>query len=238
MSDPVLVLLHSPLVGALTWEPVADVLRADGRRVVVPSLVSALSGPGPYRPAYASAAARSVAGEDARTVVLVGHSAAGTHLPEVAAALEEAGTEVVGAVHADASLPHPGRSWSEAAPRDLRDLVRAMARDGFLPPWHTWFPDGTLEALLPDPDLRERFRADVPSVPAAYLEETAPDLPDPDHTAYLQLSAAYQDRGGEAARVGRPTRRLDLHHLAPLTHPEAVAAALADLLPAVQAAER
>lgn len=230
MSDRTLVLLHSPLVGALTWRPVAEALRTRRRRVLVPSLSPVFTGPGPYRPAFAAAAAAAVRDHGADEAVLVGHSGAGTHLPEITAALEGAGTAVVGAIHVDASLPHPGRSWSESAPAELRDRVRAMAVDGVLPPWHEWFPAGTLEELLPDPDLLTRFRADVPSLPLSYLDEVAPPGPAPEPAAYLRLSPVYEPQAQEAERAGWPTTRLDTHHLAPLTEPGTVAAALVDLL--------
>jgi hypothetical protein len=235
MPGPVLVLLHSPFVDAPTWRPVADALAARGRRVAVPSMASVFAGPGPYRPGYAAAAARAVPDDAAGSAVLVAHSGAGSHVPEVAAALEAAGTAVAGAVYADAGLPHPGRAWSAQAPAELRDHVLGMASDGVLPPWHTWFPDGTLEALLPDAGQREDFRArtDAVRVPTAYLEEPAAALPEPGPAAYAVLSAAYAERGEEAERAGLPTRRLDLHHLAPLTHPDTVAGVLDELVAAL-----
>ena len=52
--------------------------------------------------------------------------------------------------------------------------------------------------------------------------------------AYLQLSGAYDDEGQYAVRQGWPVVRLPLHHLAMLTHAEAVAGAihgLAERLP-------
>jgi DNA-binding NarL/FixJ family response regulator len=39
---PMLVLLHSPLVGPLTWQPAATSLRAAGYHVTVPSLTGVL----------------------------------------------------------------------------------------------------------------------------------------------------------------------------------------------------
>ena len=42
--QPALVLVHSPLVGPLTWEPVAERLRSAGRMVVVPSLAGVTDG--------------------------------------------------------------------------------------------------------------------------------------------------------------------------------------------------
>ncbi|WP_262505347.1 hypothetical protein [Streptomyces sp. TRM68367] len=84
---------------------------------------------------------------------------------------------LAGAVFADALLPHPGRPWFDTAPPDMREQLRGVAAGGTLPPWNTWFPPGTIEALLPDPGLRARFCRDLPRVPLAHFEEPAPHVP-------------------------------------------------------------
>jgi hypothetical protein len=48
--------------------------------------------------------------------------------------------------------------------------------------------------------------------------------------AYLQLSEAYEDHAATARELGWPVKRRISHHLALLTEPEAVAAALCELL--------
>jgi hypothetical protein len=50
--------------------------------------------------------------------------------------------------------------------------------------------------------------------------------------AYLQLSAACSAQADEAERRGWPVRRLDLNHLAVLTHAAVVEAKLVELLTA------
>jgi hypothetical protein len=52
-----------------------------------------------------------------------------------------------------------------------------------------------------------------------------PEVPEPP-SAYVQLSAAYESETAAAHERGWPTVVLDLHHLAILTDPEAVAGAL------------
>lgn len=229
------MLVHSPLVGALTWQPVAGRLERLGHHVLTPSLAGVFAREGPFRSAFASAAAEALRSSGAREAVLVVHSGAGTLLPDIAAEAEKAKVSVAGAVLVDAALPHPGLSWTESAPEELRDQVRAMAKDGFLPPWHEWFPEGTLEELLPDPGTRSRFREDVPRLPLAYLEEKAAALPgpDPERGAYLLLSPAYERQADEAGRSGFLVARREMHHLAPLTHPETVGSAVAELVGAL-----
>jgi pimeloyl-ACP methyl ester carboxylesterase len=69
-----LVLVHSPLTGHGTWQPVADRLAADGYAVAVPDLTGALAAGPPYHLRLAQAIAGSAGG---RPVILIGHSRAG-----------------------------------------------------------------------------------------------------------------------------------------------------------------
>jgi Alpha/beta hydrolase family len=202
---PALVLVHSPLVGPLTWEPVAERLRRAGRVVIVPSLTGATDGAPPYYRRLAGRVADEVAGACASSrVMLVGHSGAGALLPAIAEAIEGrredvasrgedvaghgevcgaghgediAGHgEVCGAVFVDAILPHPGQTWFDTAPASLGEHLVSLARDGRLPPWDEWFPAEEMSALMPEAGLRQRFAADLPELPLAYFHETAPQV--------------------------------------------------------------
>jgi hypothetical protein len=104
-----------------------------------------------------------------------------------------------------------------------------MAKDGRLPPWHAWWPKGAMERLLPDRAIGAAFLAEQHDLPLAYFEEAAPDAPLTIPSAYLQLSDAYTDDAETAAGHGWPVARLELHHLALLTHPEVVAAKIEEL---------
>ncbi|WP_077489004.1 alpha/beta fold hydrolase [Sinomonas mesophila] len=232
-GEPALVLVHSPLVGASVWEPVASVLRLQGKETVVPSLADVFAGPAPYYPRLAAAVADAIDPDkhngDSR-VVLVGHSGAGALLPSVADATT---TAVVGMVFVDALLPHPGRSWFSTVPEDMRGQMRGLARDGLLPPWNEWFPPGVLEHLLPDPGLRARFSAELPRLPVAYFDEPAPAVPDPapSQSAYLRL--AYTAQAEDAERAGWHVTSRSSHHLAMLTEPHEIGAALGHLIDAL-----
>ncbi|WP_326687428.1 MULTISPECIES: hypothetical protein [unclassified Streptomyces] len=228
-----LVLVHSPLTGDVIWRPVADALRARGRTVSVPSLTKALKGDGPYYPKLLTAAAEQAAPcPDERPVVLVGHSGAGTLLPALGERLAAGGRPVAGTVYADAQWPHPGQSWLQAVPEDLRAQVRALAHDGVLPPWDEWFPEETLVGALPDPDVRAWFRAGIPRLPLDYFEERAPDAAvDSDHSraAYLRFSPAYEETAIRAEAIGHRVLRRTSHHLGLVTDPEGTADAIEKL---------
>lgn len=227
-GQPSLVLVHSPLVGASAWQSVARLLGTRGHMTVVPSLAGVSGDAGPFYPRFASAVADDISRRGDEPIVLVGHSGAGALLPAVA---EATSATVVGMVFVDALLPHPGRSWFDTAPAEMRDQLRGLARQGMLPPWNEWFPPGTIEELLPDTALRESFREEIPRIPLAYFDEVAPDCPAPPpaRSAYLQLSDAYAAEAGQAERDGRRVARSPAHHLAMLTAPEEVSATLDEL---------
>ncbi|MGH3251860.1 MAG: hypothetical protein ACRDOI_37400 [Trebonia sp.] len=221
------MLVHSPLVGCGTWEPVARDLAGDGYAVTVPDLVGAVTAGPPYHLRQARVIADSAAG---RPAILVGHSRAG---PLLATAGTMLGEGVRGYVFVDARLPAPGRSWMETVTPDLAARLREMADPhGRLPPWPQWWGEEELAALLPDPDLRRHFAAGCPRLPLAMLEEVHPPAPGwPDAPGgYLQLSAAYEDEAARARELGWPVRRQLSHHLALLAEPGQVAREVSRLI--------
>jgi hypothetical protein len=235
--QPALVLVHSPLVGPLTWEPVAERLRSAGRFVNCPSLAGVTDGVPPYYLRLAARVAGEVVGACAGSrVVLAGHSGAGALLPAIAAEIaargDAADVAVHGVIFVDAILPHPGQTWFETAPASLGEHLVGLAREGVLPRWNEWFPAEAVSALIPEAALRDRFVADLPELPLAYLYETAPRAPGwpPAHCAYLRLSEAYDKFADEAERLGWPVRREDADHLAMLTQPDRIAAVLDQLV--------
>lgn len=212
-----LVLLHSPLVGPATWKAVAPLLRARGHDVALPDLTPIMAEDGPYYPALAEAAASAITDP----AILVVHSGAGSLVPAIAA-LEA----VKGAVFVDALLPHPGESWFGGVPEQLGSQLRGMAKNGKLPPWHAWWPKGAMEKLLPDRDAGATFLAEQHELPLAYFEEVVPEIPLTTPSAYLRLSEAYDADAEAAENAEWPVLRLNVHHLAMLSHPQPVAEAI------------
>ncbi|HSV04593.1 MAG TPA: alpha/beta fold hydrolase [Phenylobacterium sp.] len=214
---PRFVLLPSPVLGPYSWRAVAEAL---GGQVLALPRLSSLGGS--YYEQLAEAAAAQIApGEPA---VLVAHSGAGALVPAVAAR-----RALAGAILVDAILPHPGRSWFDTAPAELRHHLRSGARDGRLPAWDEWWPPGALERLVPDEAAREALIAELEPIPVAWFEEVAPAGESPERSAYLKLSEAYEDEARAANRLGWPLVRLPLNHLAPVSQPTAVASAITGL---------
>ena len=221
---PTLVLLGSPFLGAAPWEPVADLLRAAGRRVVVP-----LPGAGVRTPADVLDGWRPALPGDLGPVVLVPHSNAGLYVAALAA--DPAVADVVRLVFVDAALPSPD-PLTATAPAGLRDQVTALADgEGLLPPWARWWPTADAAELFPDEPTRARVEAEQPRLPAGYLAAQVPTpsgwekLP----AAYLGFGDTYADEQAEARRRGWPVETLPGRHLHQLVDPEAVAAAVARL---------
>ena len=211
-----LLLVHSPLVGCGTWEPVANDLAGDGYAVAVPDLAGTVTAGPPYHLRQAQVIADSTAGQPA---ILIGHSGAG---PLLAAAGTMLGEGVWGYIFVNAGLPTPGRSWMETVPPDLAAQLREMADpQGWLPPWSRWWSDEELATLLPDPAVRQHFATGCPRLSLAMFEEVHPPTPGWPNApgGYLQLSEAYEDEAARAREIGWPVRRQLSHHLALLTEP-------------------
>lgn len=226
MASPLrFVLLHSPVLGPLAWQATARALERRGHAADAPAWTPLSAVAGSF---YATLTDRMAAalGASGERLLLVAHSGAGALLPALAGRL---GDRVAGLIFADAILPHPGRSWFDTAPAEMRDGLRAGAQMGELPAWDEWWPPGALKRLVPDEALRAALVAELEPLPLAYFEEAAPQARLTGPAAYLQLSGAYDDEGEAAGRHGWPRVRLPLHHLAMLSDPEPIAAALESL---------
>ena len=225
-----LVLLHSPLLGPSSWQAAAAALRALGQEVETPAWPSLNSLHDGYYAPMAAHVAEQI-GPGGPPPILVAHSGAGALLPSVAQALPM----IRGAIFVDALLPHPGRSWFDTVPDNLRASLRSGVQAGLLPSWHDWWPPGALERLVPDAAARRALVDELEPIPAAYFEAVAPPGEAPQSSAYLKLSDAYEEEAHLANRLGWPLVRLPLQHLAPISHPSAVAQALTGLAERVAA---
>lgn len=220
-----LTLVHSPLVGPGTWEPLAAAARQRGYQVQVPDLTLTVSDGPPFASRQVDAVAATVGQTQ---TILVGHSGAGPLL----AAMGDAVGGVAGFVFVDAGLPAPGKAWVETVPLELVAHLRGMARDGWLPPWSAWWGTDGLADLLPDDHIRERFVDQCPPLPMAMFEEVMPPSPGWSDRpgAYLRLSDAYQEPADQARALGWHVTEVAGNHLSILTNPELVIDPLFSLL--------
>ena len=218
-----LILLHSPFVGPASWGGVAAELEARGHAVTAPAWLKLE----PIREAFYRTLAQDMAAridaEEGGPPVLVTHSGGGALVPALEAALS---APPAGVILVDAVLPHPGKSWMEMAPPQLALQLRNGVDMGMLPAWDQWWPPGALARLVPDEAARTALTSELEGLPLDFLEEAAPPMTLQSPAAYLQLSGAYDDEGQYAVRQGWPVVRLPMHHLAMLTHAQAVAGAI------------
>jgi hypothetical protein len=219
------------LLGPLSWQAAAKALALQGLTVEAPAWPRLSTLGDDCYAALANGMAATI--DHGAPAILVAHSGAGALLPSVVALAK---TRVLGAIFCDAILPHPGLSWFDTAPPDLAAQLRSGAQAGRLPAWDAWWPPGALERLLPDAVVRAELAEELEPIPLGYFEELAPEIELQVPGAYLQLSGAYSEEARLAGRQGWPVVTLPLHHLAMLTHPEAVAGAVRSLTERLEAA--
>lgn len=126
------VLVHSPLVGPMTWRLVATELQRRGYIALVPSLFDAPHTDRSYWQQHAQSVAQAVrAAGLGEALVLVAHSGAGPLLPAIRQALTR---PVVGYIFADAGLPRDQASRLDlfGSPEGVA-AFREAAIDGLLP---------------------------------------------------------------------------------------------------------
>lgn len=106
--DDYCVLIHSPLVGPLTWSLVAEDLRRRGIDALVPTLHDDDTGL-PYWQQFATVVAQTLDAVPVdRALTLIGHSGAGPLLPAIG---RRARRRIGAYVFVDAGLPLDGRSY-------------------------------------------------------------------------------------------------------------------------------
>src|SRR5260221_5339008 len=148
------VLVHSPLVGPLTWALAADELKRRGVQMIVPELTSDARSL-PYWKQHILAVERALepVPKD-RRLVLVGHSGAGMLLPAIRQYIDR---PVAGYIFVDAGIPKNGWSRLDFFSRDHADTFRQAASGGFIPNW----TDPDLRDVILDNDVRRRFVAEL-----------------------------------------------------------------------------
>ena len=218
------LLIHSPLVGPLTWQPVAAELRARGHAAIVPELRDRPDSPEPpwgQHVARASGAVAATAFSGGEPLVVVGHSGAGYLLPAISVAV---GRPPAGYVFVDAQLPVDAAHPLQPLPTEILDI---FAHGGRYPNW----TDEQLRDILPDDALRAALLADIQPRELDYFETAVPvpsGWPDAPR-AYLLFSPAYAEQYEQARTAGYMVRQLPGGHFHMLVDPVAVAEALVAL---------
>lgn len=218
----VFVLVHSPLVGPLTWRLVQEEMERRGVEAAVPSLNDVNDVEQPFWRQHAASFADGLAGigQD-RRLVLVAHSGAGPILP----ALRQATPHVVDAyIFVDAGIPRPAASrldlmalqdavWTETFGRSLQTGDR----------FPTWREDDLI-GEIPDPELRRQLVAEINPRALAFFAEPLPVFDGwPDvGCGYIKFTASYAWDFVQAQADGWPVSEVDAGHFHMLVDPGAV----------------
>lgn len=223
MRPAVFVLIHSPLVGPLTWSHVAFALIRRGHEVIQPVL-SDRPAPGQrFWQVDVAAAARQIrAGVGDAPLILTGHSGAGPLLPAIRQALPN---PVAAYLFVDAGIPQDGASRLDLMraedPAWADGFAAELAAGATFPNWRVQ----DLTDILPDEALRQQLVAELQPRALPFFTEPIPlfagwpDAP----VAVIQFSPPYARSALWAERAGWPVFRLPAGHFHMLVDPAAVA---------------
>lgn len=221
-----MLLIHSPLLGPSSWQPMASEAEHRGYSTLVPDLTPVQHASLPFWKAFVDLTMEAVLpGNDHITVI--GHSGAGVFLPLIGNGI---GDRLDTMVFVDALIP--ATHGTHNTPAKDGEMLAKVADDGWLLPWTEWWPRELMAELVPDEDDWARIGQDVPRLPLAFYDDPIP-MPD-DWTSmpagYLRLSQAYDEHLDTALSLGWPARSIDSNHLATLTEPPLVLDAVERLL--------
>jgi len=210
--DNLYLLVHSPLVGPLTWKLVAQQMQQRDLHVVVPTLVDHPPSKEPYWKQHAESVQQAFAQiSESQPVILVGHSGAGPLLPAIRQVLPN---PIDAFVFVDASVPRDGASRLDLMmDEDLewaKQFQGELERGERYPTWS--FED--LKDLIPDEELRKQMVAEISPRGLAFFTEpipvfrTWPDAP----SVYIRFSEPYRKAAAQAREGGWPTYELRAGH--------------------------
>ena len=216
------ILIHSPLVGPLTWTLVADQLRQRGLAVLVPTLTDSPDSEEPFWKQHADSVSQALAQipQDI-PVTLVAHSGAGPLLPVIR---EMLANPVNAYLFVDAGLPRNGATrldlMKSENPEWATQFQEELERGGSFPNWS--FED--LQEIIPDQSLRRQMVAEIRPRGLSFFAEPIPVFPGwPDTScAYIQFSAPYEGSAAQARGAGWPTYVLEAGHFHMLVEAQAV----------------
>ena len=222
MSQIVYVLIHSPLVGPLTWSLVADQMRQRGLDVLVPVLKDSPDSNYPFWKQHADSVSEAleVLPSD-QLVTLVAHSGAGPLLPVIR---ESIPNPIHAYVFVDAGIPRDGATrldlmksedpeWAAQFQTELKQGLR----------FPTWSMED-LQEIIPDEALRRQMVAEIQPRGLDFFSEPIPVFDGwPDAACIdIQFSPPYEWPAAQARQAGWPTYTMEAGHFHMLVDPQGV----------------
>jgi len=221
-DDIIYVLVHSPLVGGLTWKLVAHELQGRGLNVIVPLLTDQAESTDPFwKQHVASVSQALIQIPSSQAVILVAHSGGGPLLPVIGQALTN---PVTAYVFVDAGIPRDGASRLDLMkledPEWAEQFHQELLQGKKYPSWG----EDDLREIVPDDELRRKLVTEINPRTLSFFTEPIPvfegwpDAP----CAYIKFSAPY-DRVAEQAQQGDwLVRQMKAGHFHMLVNPPAV----------------
>jgi hypothetical protein len=220
--EVVYVLIHSPLVGPLTWQLVCQALIKQNLQVRVPILFDDPNSTRPYWQQHVEAVLQSLIQIPTdQKLVLVAHSGAGALLPVIRAALPHS---ISTHIFVDAGIPRDGLSRIELMkledPQWGEQFHQALLLGVQFPTW----TEGDLREIIPDHELRRKMVAEIRPRSLPYFAEPIPvfqgwpDAP----CAYIKFSESYKWDVLQAKQAGWLVHELNVGHFHTLVEPRLV----------------
>lgn len=222
-ENPVYVLIHSPLVGGLTWSLVADQMRQQGQKVALPTLKDVPNSTEPFWKQHADSVAQALRYiPKNEPLILVAHSGAGPLLPIIRQGIAN---PIDAYVFVDAGIPHNGATrldlMQSEDPEWANQFEQSLQRGEQFPTWSS----EDLREIVPDENLRKQLVAELHPRGLNFFTEPIPvfdgwpDAP----CVYILFSPPYVRTEIQARQNGWKTHRLEADHFHMLVDPEAVA---------------
>lgn len=216
------VLIHSPLVGPLTWKLVADEMRQRGLNVLLPNLKDSADSNEPFWKQHAESVSEALVDVPGNIpFTLVAHSGAGPLLPVIRQSLPN---PVHAYVFVDAGIPHHGASRLDVMKSEVREWAeefqQELERGGLFPNWSV----ADLQEIIPDESLRRQMVAEIHPRGLSFFTEPIPVFEGwPDALcAYIQFSPPYEIPAAQAQQAGWKVSRLRAGHFHMLVDPKTV----------------
>lgn len=216
------VLIHSPLVGPLTWSLVAERMRQRGFEVLVPWLEDSPGSEEPFWKQHAESAEQALADvPHATSLTLVAHSGAGPLLPAIRQSLVH---PVHAYVFVDAGIPRDSLSrldlMKSEDPEWTAQFQEELARGERFPAWSV----DDLQEVIPDVALRQQMVHELRPRGLDFFTESIPVFDGwPDAPCiYIQFSASYERPAAQARQAGWQVHRLDAGHFHMLVDPATI----------------
>ena len=221
-KDLTYVLIHSPLVGPLTWQLVKAEMEQRGLEAITPTLSDDSDSAQPYWQQHAGSLAQELIQiPQDRDLVLVAHSGAGPLLPAMRQTLTQS---IIAYVFVDAGIPRDNASrldlmrlqdsqWAE-------QFHQTLLRGEQFPRWDA----EDLREVIPNATLRQKMAAEINPRALAFFTEPIPVFSGwPDSPcAYIKFSASYAWDFEQAGRANWAVREMNAGHFHMLVNPSSV----------------